>query len=77
MHNPPSSESSEAALVQARLDVAVPYALQIYHGRSDVAMSHPLLQGSDIDAVLQMARGIGVAEFMQEPAAAVGALTKI
>src|ERR1019366_7643532 len=57
----------EAALVQPDLDVAVPDALQVDHRRGDVAVAHPLLQGADVDAVLQMSRGIGVAEFVQEP----------
>ena len=34
-------------------------------------MPHPLLQRADVDAVLQMAGGIGVAEFVKEPSAAV------
>jgi hypothetical protein len=30
-------------------------------------MAHPLLQRADIDAVLQVARGVGMAELMKEP----------
>ena len=36
-------------------------------------MAHPPLQGADIDAVLQVAGGVGMAELVQEPAAAVRA----
>ena len=36
-------------------------------------MPHPLLQGSDINAVLKMSRGVGVAEFMEKPSATVRA----
>jgi hypothetical protein len=53
-------ESRQAALVQPRLDVAIAHAFQINHGRGDIAVTHPLLQGADIDAVLQMACGDGL-----------------
>ena len=36
-------------------------------------MPHPLLEGADIDAVLQVPGGVGVAELVQEPAPAVRA----
>ena len=35
-------------------------------------MSHPLLQGADVDPVLEVARGICVAEFVEKPTATVG-----
>jgi len=66
----PLRESGEAALVDPDLDVAVPHTLEIDHGRGDIAMTHPLLQRANIDAVLQVARGVGVAELMQEPSSA-------
>src|SRR5260370_894484 len=66
-------KSRETAFVESRLDVAVAHGFQIDHGRCDIAVSHPLLQRADIDAVLQVARGVGMAEFVQEPPAAVRA----
>jgi len=33
-------------------------------------MTHPLLQRADVDAVLQVARGVGVAELVKEPSSA-------
>ena len=63
-------EGGEAALVQADLDVAVPDPLQVDHRRGDVPMSHPLLEGADVDAVLQVSRGVRVPELVQEPTAA-------
>src|ERR1019366_1644523 len=60
----------ETALVQAHLDVAVPDALQVDHRRGDVAVAHPLLEGADVDPVLQVSCGIGVPELVQEPSAA-------
>src|ERR1035441_10645618 len=41
-------KGGEAALVQADLDVAVPDALQVNHGRDDVPVAHPLLDGADV-----------------------------
>ncbi len=46
-------KSGETAFVQSYLNVAIPHALQIDHRRRDVAVSHPLLEYADIDAVLQ------------------------
>ena len=63
-------ESGEAALVDADLDVAVPHTFEINHSRGDVAMTHPLLQRADVDAVLQVARGVSVAELVKEPSSA-------
>ncbi len=40
-----------------------------------MAMPHPLLQGSNVDTVLGVPRGIRVAEFVQKPAAAVRSLS--
>ena len=65
-------ESREAALIDPRLHIAVPDALEIDHRRGDVAMSHPLLQGADVDSVLEVPRGVGVAEFVEKPTATVG-----
>ena len=65
-----SGESRHAAAVDARLNVAVPHALEINHGRGDIAVSHSLLQGPDVDAVLQMTGRIGMPEFMQKSSAA-------
>ena len=65
-------ECREAPLVDSGLNVAVPNALEVDHRRGDVAVSHPLLQGPDVDAVLEVPRGIRVAEFVQEPTATVG-----
>ena len=65
------SECSQAALVDPGLYVAVADAFEINHRRCDVAVSHPLLQGSDVDPVLEVPRGICVAEFVKEPAATV------
>ena len=64
-------EGGEAALVDPGLHVAVADAFEIDHRRGDVAVSHPLLQGSDVDAVLEVPRGVRVAEFVKEPAATV------
>ena len=47
-------------------------ALEVDHSRCDVAVSHPLLQGPDVDAVLEVSRSVRVAEFVQEPTATVG-----
>jgi len=63
-------ESGEAALVDPDLGVAVPDALEIDHRRCDIAMTHPLLQRADIDAVLQVARGVGVSKLVKEPSSA-------
>src|ERR1019366_4789733 len=60
-------KGGEAALVQADLDVAVPDPLQVNHRRGDVPVAHPMLQGADVDAVLQVSRGVGVQEFVQDP----------
>ena len=38
-------------------------------------MSHPLLQGADVDSVLEMSGSVCVAKFVKEPAGAVGALS--
>lgn len=35
-------------------------------------MSHPLLQCSNVDSVLKMPCRVGVAEFVQKPACAIG-----
>src|SRR5215471_6280907 len=35
-------------------------------------MPHPLLKGANIDAVLQMSRGVGVTKLVEKPTAAVG-----
>ena len=35
-------------------------------------MPHPLLQGADVDAVLEVPRGVGVPELVQETTAAEG-----
>ena len=64
-------ESREAALVDPRLHIAVPNPFEINHRRGDIAMSHPLLQGADVDTVLEVARGVSVTEFVKEPAATV------
>src|SRR5207249_3728148 len=63
-------ESRKAALVDPDLNIAVPHALQIDHRRCDVPVAHPLLQRPDVDSVLQVARGVSVAEFVKEPSAA-------
>src|ERR1022692_4399071 len=65
-------ECRQAPLVDPGLYVAVAYAFEINHRRGDVAVSHPLLQGPDVDAVLEVPRGIRVAEFVEEPTATVG-----
>ena len=65
-------ECRQASLVDPGLNVAIADALEINHGRGDVAVSHPLLKRADVDAVLQVPRGVGVAEFVQEPPAAEG-----
>lgn len=67
-------ESGQTTLVQTHLDVTVPDPLQIDHGRGDIAVSHPLLKRSDVDAVLQVPCGVGVAELVEEPASAKGAI---
>ena len=64
-------ESRKAALVDPGLYVAVADAFEIDHRRCDIAVPHPLLQGADINPVLEMSRGIRVAEFVKEPAATV------
>jgi len=64
-------ESGETARLDPGLNIAIPHALEIDHGRCDIAVAHPLLQGSDIDAVLQMAGGVGVAELVRKPSPAV------
>ena len=40
---------------------------QVNHGRGYIAVAHPLLEGSDIDAVLEVPGRVSVAEFMQKP----------
>lgn len=57
-------ESRETALVQPDLNVAVPDALQVDHGRGDVAVPHPLLKRADVDAILQVPCRVGMAEFV-------------
>jgi hypothetical protein len=69
-------ESREAASVQPSLDVAVPDALQINHGRGNIPVPHPHLQGADVYAVLQVARGVCMAALVQEIPAAVGPLAQ-
>src|ERR1035441_9508233 len=66
-----SCKCREAPLVDPGLYIAIAEAFQINHRGRDVAVPHPLLQGADVDAVLEVARGIGVAEFVKEPAATV------
>src|ERR1019366_1079299 len=65
-----SGKGGEAALVEADLDVAVPDALQVDHRRGDVPVAHPLLQGANVDPVLQVSCGVGVPELVEEPTAA-------
>src|ERR1700730_17677448 len=60
------AKSREAALVDPDLNIAIPHTLEIDHRRCDVAVAHPLLQRADIDAVLQVAGGGGVAELVKE-----------
>src|SRR5271166_4522461 len=62
----------EAALIDPGLNVFVPYTLQVNHCRCDVPVSHPLLQRTNIDAVLQVPGRVGVAKLMQKPARAIG-----
>ena len=64
-------ECCEAPLVDSGLNVAVPNALEVDHRRCDVAVPHPLLQGPDVDAVLEVSRSVRVAEFVKEPTATV------
>jgi hypothetical protein len=54
---------------QAGLDVTVPVP-QIDHGRGDIAVTHPCLEGADVDAVRQMSDGVGVPELVQKPSRA-------
>lgn len=68
-----SGKGGEAALVQPDLDVAVANALQVNHRRGDVPVAHPLLEGADVDAVLQVPCGVGVPELVKEPTAAIRA----
>jgi hypothetical protein len=49
---PALSKRGQTPFVQPHLNIAVPHALEINHRRSDVVMSHPLLQCADVDAVL-------------------------
>src|ERR1035438_482096 len=67
------SKRREAALIDPGLNVFVPYALQVNHCRCDVPVSHPLLQGADVDSVLQVPGSVRVAKLVQKPAGAVGA----
>jgi hypothetical protein len=54
------------------LYVAVADTFEINHGRCDITVSHPLLQGANVNAILEVPRGIRVAEFVEEPTATVG-----
>ena len=67
-------ESGETALVQPGLNIAVPDTLQVDHGRSDIAVPHPLLKRADVDSILQVPGRVGMAEFVQKPTAAKGAI---
>ena len=73
-HRRCSREGCETPLVQSDLNIAVPDTLEINHRRGNVVVAHPLLQSADINAVLQMPRGIGVTEFMKKPPPAVRAV---
>jgi hypothetical protein len=68
-------ECCEAPFVDPGLYVAVTDSFEVNHRRCDVTMSHPLLQGADVDPVLEMARGIRVAEFVEEPTTTEGSLS--
>src|SRR5258708_1508202 len=50
------------------------HTLQVDHGGLDVAMAHPALQCSDVDAVPQMLRCESVAELVEEEIPAVRSL---
>jgi hypothetical protein len=64
-------ECCQAPFVDPGLYVAVTDSFEVNHRRGDVAVSHPLLQGPDVDAVLEVPRGIRVAEFVEEPTSTV------
>ncbi len=61
----------QAALVDSRLDIAVSNTFEIDHRRSNIAVPHPLLQCADVDSVLEMPGGVGVAKFVEEPSSTV------
>jgi hypothetical protein len=47
------ANAARLPLFKPHLNIAVPHALEINHRRSDIVVSHPLLQSADINAVLQ------------------------
>jgi len=48
------------------LDVAVSHTFEINHRRCDVAVTHPLLKGSNVDSILEMTRCVGMAAIYHE-----------
>src|SRR5260370_5400808 len=62
----------EATFVDPGLNVAMPQSLEVNHGGGDITVAHPLLERANVDSILEMPCGIGVTEFMQKPARAVG-----
>ena len=66
---------SQTSFVNSCLNVSVSDALQVDHRGRDIAMSHPLLQGTNVDSVLQVPRRVCVAKLMKKPSAAEGPLS--
>src|ERR1700686_174791 len=64
-------KGGETTLVDPCLHVAVADSFEIDHRRGDVAVPHPLLQRSYVDAVLQVSRRVRVPKLVKEPAATV------
>ena len=69
----PLRKCGEASLIDPGLNVAVSDAFEIHHRRCNVPVTHPLLQCADVDSVLEVSRGICVAEFVEEPTTTVRA----
>ena len=64
-------ERCKATLVDPRLNIPVSDALEVDHRRRNIAVAHPLLQGANVDSVLQISCGICMTELVEKPPATV------